>query len=92
MKRNFLSALLFLLLFSSVGFTSPVYLDCQDPEPDEWLDFLGIVKAVIPQSQSAVFCGLIPDSHMLQRHCSRHLSLQPFILISVPILSGPLRC
>ena len=88
MRKKFFRPLLLLSLFSSLGFTSPVYVDCEDPESDEQLGFLGIVKAVIPKTPLAAFLGLIPDSPMLQRLCSWHLSLHPFI--SVPVFSGPL--
>jgi hypothetical protein len=95
MEKKSLRVLLLLSLFSSLGFTAPVYVDFQDPEPDEWLDFFGIPNSittleVIPKTLPAVFGGLIPDSHIFQSHYSRDLSLQPFI--SVPVLSGPLLC
>jgi hypothetical protein len=95
MEKKSVRVLLLLSLFSSLGFTAPVYVDFQDPEPDEWLDFFGIPNSittleVIPKTQPAVFWGLIPDSHIFQRHCSRHLSLQPFI--STPFFSDSLRC
>ncbi len=95
MKRNVLSALLFLSLFSSVGFTSPSYLDCQDPEPDEWSDFFGKPNSlttlkVIPETQPVSWSDFIPGDNMFRVHRALHLHLQPFI--SVPNLSGPLRC
>ena len=95
MKKKFLGVLLLLSLFSSLSFTAPAYVDCQDPEPDEWLDFLGIIQSatvllIIPKTQPAAFSGLIPDGQIFQRCYSRDLSLQ--IFISEPILSVPLRC
>jgi hypothetical protein len=95
MEKKSLRVLLLLSLFSSLGFTAPVYVDFQDPEPDEWLDFFGIPNSittleVIPKTQPAVFWDLIPDSRIFQRHRSWHLFLQPFI--STLVLSDPLRC
>ena len=95
MQKNLLVVLLLLSLFSSSGFTSPVYVDCRDPEPDEWPDFFGRPNSlttlkVIPETQPAALSDVIPDNRMFQGFRSPHLSVQPFI--SVPILSGLLRC
>ncbi len=95
MKRNFLSTLLFLSLFFSLGFISPGYVDCRDPEPDEWSDLFGKPNSpttlkVILETQSASWSGSIPGSNTFQVHRLLHFPLQPFI--SVPILSGTLRC
>jgi len=95
MEKKSVRVLLVLSLFSSLGFSVPVYVDFQDPEPDEWLDFFGIPNSittleVIPKTQPVAFLGLIPDSHIFHRHYSRDLSLQPFI--SALVLSGSLRC
>ncbi len=95
MRKNLLGVLLLLSLFSSMGFTSPVYVDCRNPEPDEWPDFFGRSNSprtlkVIPETQPAALSDVISNNRMFQVHRSRHLSAQPSI--SVPILSSLLRC
>ena len=95
MKEKFLTVVLLLSLFSSLGFNSPVFVDCRDPEPDELLDLFGISNSIttlkaIPETQPAAFSGLIPDSYIFPRRHSWDLCFQPFI--SGPVSSVPLRC
>ena len=95
MKKKFLRALLLLSLFSSLGFTAPVYVDCQDPEPDEWLDIFGMpqsitVLEVTLTTQPPTFFALVSDSHISQWRHAGTLSLQPFA--SEMALSVALRC
>ena len=95
MKKKFLRVLLFLSLISSLGFTAPLYVDCQDLDPDEWLDLFGITQSItalklIFTDQLPVFPDLIPDGHIFRRHHSGSLSVHPFT--SGPALSVALRC
>jgi hypothetical protein len=92
---KFLKVLLLLSVFSSLSFTAPIYVDCQDPEPDEWLDIFGItgpitILKVITQTKPAAILDLTPDSHIFRHHYTQDFSLQPSI--SAPVLTSPLRC
>ena len=95
MKKKFLRVLLLLSLFSSLAFTAPVYVDCQNPEPDETLDFFGICISkttlnITSKTQPAAFSGSIPNSHTFDHYYTGGLSLQFFV--SASALSVPLRC
>ena len=95
MKTKLLTVLLLLSIFSSLGFTAPAYVDCKNPELDEWLDLFGITQSITPlkvilKTQPASFSDLIAGGNIFQRHYPRNLSLQSFI--SAPVLSVPLRC
>ena len=94
MKKKFLRVLLLLTLSPSLGFTAPFYTDCEDFEPDEWLDFFGITQSITSSKvifidQPAAFPGSIPDSRTFHYHSGISF-LQPFLAESA--LSVTLRC
>ena len=95
MKEKFLRVLLLLSLFSSLGFTAPLYVGCEDVFPDEWLDLLGLIQSptalkVILTSQPPAFLDLILYARTFSHHPSGIFFLQPFA--SQPVLSVILRC
>lgn len=94
MKKKFLRVLLLLTLFSSLGFTASLYVECQDVSPDEWLDFFGIVhlsasSTVKLTTEPTGFPNSIPDGQVLWLY-HRWVSQQLSIL--EPVLSVILRC
>lgn len=97
MKRRFFKVFLFLILFSSLGCTAPLYVECQDVYPDEWLDLFGtsedsvdLTIVLIARPAAFSFSHFIPTGHIFQTHDSEGLYLQAFTLERVS--SVTLRC
>ena len=97
MKKGFFRVLVFLILLSSLGLTTPLYVECEDSYPDEYLDLFGIpnisgdVKTIHTASPTAFpFSELIPDGHIFQRQYPETLHSQPFP--SELVLPVSLRC
>ena len=97
-RRNLLRLFLLLTLFSSLSFTSPFYVECEDVYPDEWLDLFGIpsisvvlLKSTLPpNSVDQLISDSTPDDCALRYNASREASLRS--LTSELVLSVTLLC
>jgi hypothetical protein len=97
MKRRFSKVLMIFILFSSLGWTTPPYVECQDVYPDEWLDLfgtfqnsVGLTTVLIAQPAAFSFSDFIPTRHIFQTHDSEGFDSQAFALERVS--SVTLRC
>ena len=97
MKRRFFKVLVIFILFSSMGCTGPLYVECQDLYPDEWLDLFGTFQSsdglttfLIAKTAAFSFSDCMPTGHAFQTHDSEGLYLQAFTLERVS--SVTLRC
>jgi hypothetical protein len=95
MKNDFFKVFFFLILFSPLSCTAPLYVECQDLYPDEYLDLFGIVDSApalttILAIQPGIFPDLVSDNPIFRRHHSGTFSSQP--LVSELVLSLSLRC
>ena len=95
MKKDFFRVFFFLILLSALGCTAPLYVECQDLYPDEYLDLFGIsdpasALTTILSTHLAIFPVLISNDPIFRRHYSRTFSLHPFT--SELVLAVSLRC
>lgn len=96
--RNRLSIVFLLfILYSSLSFSTPLFVECQDVYPDEGLDLFGIpcnsldfTNTLTASRIASSFSDFIPNGHTIQRYYSGVFYLQPFT--SELVLSVTLRC
>ncbi len=96
-KSSCLTKLLTYILFSSLAFTVPQYVDCEDLYPDDVLDLFGISQnsggsLTILKYHPSVCCfsNLLPKTHSFQWYESGNHYLERFT--SELVLSVTLRC
>ncbi len=96
-KNRLFRVLVFFALFPFSFIAGPGYIDCQDFDPDDGLDFFGVPKnsaasATAGKDQLSVSClsNFCSKTDSIQHHPLRNVHSQP--LASEPILLVPLRC
>jgi len=87
------TAVLFLVLFSSLSLSTPACMECQDVYPDEWLDLFGIPRnpvsfTIIFASQQAADADFASNTHALQhyrsgRSYSKYVNSELVLLVSL---------
>ena len=83
--RKNLGFFLLFALFSFLSLTPPLFSECQDIYPDEWLDLAGMTylpSLTILTSHSGALSPshFIPDDHLLPRSCLLEFSAQALTL------------